>query len=337
MEGWSLLDYFKHDMELRHIPVQVLSGSDQPDRAYRMGAFAFFRKPVEREDLSDSIFKIGTYLDRRKKTLLIVEDQEAERNSLVELLGAEDTETHAVGSGAEALELLKSKPVDCVVLDLRLPDIGGAELIGKIKDEIGLLRLPIIVHTGKALSPEEELELATLSSAVIIKDATSPERILEEVSLFLHRPAQALAARGRKMLENVVQKDAALGGRTVLVVDDDMRNIYALSSILENSDLKVVYATNGRKAIEELESNPRIDLVLMDIMMPEMDGYQAMREIRKMERFRELPIISLTAKAMKGDRERCIEAGASDYIPKPVDPERLLSLLRVWLYSESKS
>jgi CheY-like chemotaxis protein len=302
-----------------------------------MGAFAFFRKPAERTELSDSIFRISSYLERRKKSLLIVEDQEAERSSLVELLSGDDIETRAVGSGAEALELLHQRPFDCLVLDLRLPDITGADLIARIKAEVELQRLPIIVHTGKSLSPEEEEHLKLLSSAVIIKDANSPERILEEVSLFLHRPAQSLAASGRRMLESVVQKDEALGGKTVLVVDDDMRNIYALSSILENSDLNVVYATNGRKAIEELKSNGDIDLVLMDIMMPEMDGYQAMREIRKTEEFKELPIIALTAKAMKGDRERCIEAGASDYIPKPVDPERLLSLLRVWLYTEANA
>jgi CheY-like chemotaxis protein len=251
----------------------------------------------------------------------------------VALLSGDDIETHAVGSGQEALELLKKKPFDCLVLDLRLPDMSGADLLVKIKEGVELPRLPIIVHTGKALTPEEEAHLGSLSSAVIIKDADSPDRILEEVSLFLHRPAQSMAASGRRMLENLVQKDAALGGKTVLVVDDDMRNIYALSSILENSDLKVTYATNGRKALEALDSNPSIDLVLMDIMMPEMDGYQAMREIRKSEKHKDLPIISLTAKAMKGDRERCIEAGASDYIPKPVDPERLLSLLRVWLYT----
>jgi CheY-like chemotaxis protein len=208
----------------------------------------------------------------------------------------------------------------------------GAQLIEKIKEEVGLLQLPIIVHTGKDLSADEETHLSSVTSAIVVKDARSPERIMESVSLFLHRPSEVLGADHRKMLEAVVQKDPTLAGKSVLVVDDDMRNIYALSSILEQNEMKVIFAQNGKKALAELASNPAIDIVLMDIMMPEMDGYQAMREIRKSGRFEALPIIALTAKAMKGDRERCIEAGASDYIPKPVDIERLLSLLRVWLY-----
>jgi HAMP domain-containing protein/CheY-like chemotaxis protein/signal transduction histidine kinase len=332
MEGWALLDFLKHDVGLRHIPIQVLSGSDHPDRAFRMGAFAYLRKPVEREELAESALKIKTFLDRQRTNLLIVEDSEAERASLVELLSGDDVETRAVGTGAEALELLKSGPFDCLILDLVLPDMKGTRLIEQIKSEVGLLQLPIIVHTGKDLSPDEEERLSTVTSAIVVKDANSPERIMESVSLFLHRPSARLGAHHRKMLEAVVQKDPTLAGKTVLVVDDDMRNIYALSSILEQNEMKVVFAQNGKKALGELASNPAIDIVLMDIMMPEMDGYQAMREIRKSERFESLPIIALTAKAMKGDRERCIDAGASDYIPKPVDIERLLSLLRVWLY-----
>ena len=209
--------------------------------------------------------------------------------------------------------------------------MSGMELIERIKSEVGLLQLPIIVHTGRDLSPDEEARLSTVTSAIVVKDATSPERIVEAVSLFLHRPSTGLGVPQRKMLQTVVEQDTALAGKTVLLVDDDMRNIYALSSKLEQLQMNVVFAQNGRMALEELASSPAIDVVLMDIMMPEMDGYQAMREIRKIERFRAMPIIALTAKAMKGDRERCIEAGASDYIPKPVDAERLLSQLRVWL------
>jgi CheY-like chemotaxis protein len=331
MEGWALLDYLKHDIELRHIPVQVLSGGDAPERAFRLGAFAYLRKPVEREDLVRSMLKIQTFLDGGKKNLLIVEDSEIERNNLIELLSGDDVETKAAGTAAEALEILKSGRLDCLVLDLGLPDVGGIELIERIKSEVGLLQLPIIVHTGRDLSPEEEARLSTVTSAIVVKDATSPERIVEAVSLFLHRPSTGLGVPQRKMLQTVVEQDTALAGKTVLLVDDDMRNIYALSSKLEQLQMNVVFAQNGRMAMEELASSPAIDVVLMDIMMPEMDGYQAMREIRKIERFRAMPIIALTAKAMKGDRERCIEAGASDYIPKPVDTERLLSQLRVWL------
>jgi CheY-like chemotaxis protein len=277
------------------------------------------------------MLKIQTFLDGGKKNLLIVEDSEIERNNLIELLSGDDVETKAAGTAAEALEILKSGRLDCLVLDLGLPDVGGIELIERIKSEVGLLQLPIIVHTGRDLSPEEEARLSTVTSAIVVKDATSPERIVEAVSLFLHRPSTGLGVPQRKMLQTVVEQDTALAGKTVLLVDDDMRNIYALSSKLEQLQMNVVFAQNGRMAMEELASSPAIDVVLMDIMMPEMDGYQAMREIRKIERFRAMPIIALTAKAMKGDRERCIEAGASDYIPKPVDTERLLSQLRVWL------
>jgi hypothetical protein len=332
MGGWALLDYLKHDVELRHVPVQVLSGGDDPERAFYAGAFAYLRKPVEREDLAQSLLKIQTFLDRQRKNLLIVEDSDIERKNLIDLLAGDDVETRAAGTAADALEILKSGPFDCLVLDLNLPDMNGTELIERIKSEVGLLRLPIIVHTGKDLGREEEAHLSTVTSAIIVKDANAPEHILEKVSLFLHRPSASLGAPWRRMLETVIEKDPALADKTVLIVDDDMRNIYALSSILEQNRMNVVFAQNGKKGLEELTSNPAINIVLMDIMMPGMDGYQAMREIRKTERLRTMPIIAVTAKAMKGDRERCIEAGASDYIPKPVEPARLLSLLRVWLY-----
>ena len=332
MEGYALLDYLKHNPELRHIPVLVLSGGDDPSRSLRGGAFAYMKKPAEREDLVQALLKIQIFLSRQPKHLLIVEDDHIQRQNLIDLLAGEDVATESAGTAAEALEKLKSKPFDCMVLDLMLPDMSGTQLLERIKSEVGLLQLPIIVHTGKDLSPEEGKHLSALTSAVVVKDATSPEHVVEAVTLFLHRPVAVLGAPLRKMLENISEKGPALSGKTVLVVDDDMRNIYALSSVLEMSQMNVVCAQDGRKAIDELASNPAIDLVLMDIMMPEMDGYQALREIRKMERFNSLPIIAVTAKAMPGDRERCIEAGASDYIPKPVDPVRLLSLLRVWLY-----
>jgi HAMP domain-containing protein/signal transduction histidine kinase/CheY-like chemotaxis protein len=334
MDGWALLDFLKHDLELRHIPVQILSGGDHGARGLRMGAFAYLRKPVEREQVVETLARVKEFVSRQKKALLIVEDNPEECRSLVELLSGEDVETTAVRDGREALEALAGRTFDCMVLDLRLPDMTGFELIDKLKQGHAPPHLPIIVHTGKDLSEEEEQQLGGATSAIVVKDAMSPERLLEEVSLFLHRSASHLPPTQRKILEAVSQKDLTLGGRTVLIVDDDMRNIYALTSVLEQSEMKVFYAQNGRKAIEALETTPGIDIVLMDIMMPEMDGYQAMHEIRKMDLFKSLPIIALTAKAMKGDRERCIEAGASDYIPKPVNTERLISLLRVWLQAE---
>jgi len=334
MEGWALLDFLKHDPELRHVPVQILSGGSNPQRAMRMGAFTYLRKPVDREDLLASLLRIKAFVDRTKKNLLIVEDALEARESLRELLQGEDVTIHLAATGEEAIELLKNQPIDCMLLDLGLPDISGLELIDRIKDEIGLLQLPIIVHTGMELSPEEEERLGQVTSAVVIKDACSPDRLLQETALFLHRPTAGLESSRQRLPERGTLRDPLLQGKTVLIVDDDMRNIYALTTVLEDLDMKVLHAQNGRRAIEVLEATPGIDIVFMDIMMPEMDGYQASREIRKRDQFKGLPIIALTAKAMKGDRERCIEAGASDYIPKPVDTERLLSLLRVWLYAE---
>ncbi|HYE97932.1 MAG TPA: response regulator, partial [Planctomycetota bacterium] len=285
-------------------------------------------------DLVQSMLRIKTFLDRQKKTLLVVEDAAPEREQLVGLLSGDDIETVSTATAAEALEILRSRPFDCLVVDLRLPDMSGFELIDRLRREPSLSHLPIIVHTGKDLSPEEEKELDHSANAIVLKDARSPDRLIQEVSLFLHRSSGGGDSR-RSPVETIALRDPALAGKTVLVVDDDMRNIYALTTLLEETKMNTIFAQDGRKAIEELQNNPSIDLVLMDIMMPEMDGYQAMREIRKVDRFKALPIIALTAKAMKGDRERCIEAGASDYIPKPVDTERLLSLLRVWLYKEA--
>jgi CheY-like chemotaxis protein/HAMP domain-containing protein len=337
MEGWTLLDSLKHDPELRHIPVQILSGGNYPQRAMRMGAYTYLRKPVDREDLTASLRRIKTFVDRTKKHLLIVEDDDQTRASLRELLRGDDVQVSEAATGGAAVAVLKSQPVDCMLLDLGLPDMSGPTLLGRIRDEVGLLQLPVIVHTGRNLSEEEEEELGRVTSAVVLKDVRSPDRLLQETALFLHRPAAGLDSSRRRLPHATPAGDPLLSGKTVLIVDDDMRNIYALTTVLEDLDMKVLHAQNGRRAIEVIDATPGIDIVFMDIMMPEMDGYQATREIRKRERFRHLPILALTAKAMKGDRERCIEAGASDYIPKPVDTERLLSLLRVWLYSESQA
>jgi CheY-like chemotaxis protein len=237
-----------------------------------------------------------------------------------------------VSTGGDALEALKAEPFDCMVLDLGLPDMTGLQLIERIRKELGQVELPIIIYTGRELTKKQETELRRLADTIIVKDVHSPERLLDETTLFLHRVQANLPDTKRQMLEQVRLNDPVLSGKRVLIVDDDIRNIFALTSLLEQHQMEVLYAENGRDAIEMLKDRKDINVVLMDVMMPQMDGYETMREIRRQARFKNLPIIALTAKAMKGDREQCIQAGASDYIAKPVDTEQLLSLLRVWLY-----
>jgi len=331
-DGWTILDRLKYDPRTRHIPVQIISVDEDWQRGMRLGAIDFLTKPATKDALDSALGNLQGFLERGARRLLVVEDDEAQRESIVELIGGPDVETTTVQSGAEAIEALKAGEYDCMVLDLGLPDMTGMELIGKIRNEVGRRRLPTVIYTGKELSRREEAELRTLAEAVVVKDARSPERLLDETSLFLHRDAERLSEPKRRMLEAVRRNDPVLRGRKVLVVDDDVRNIFALTTGLERSQMKVVYAERGRDGLDLLRKEQDIEAVLMDVMMPEMDGYETMREIRKMPQFATLPIIAVTAKAMKGDREKCIEAGASDYIAKPVDMEQLLSLLRVWLY-----
>jgi CheY-like chemotaxis protein/HAMP domain-containing protein/GAF domain-containing protein len=331
-DGWTILDRLKHDPATRHIPVHIISVDENWQRGLRLGAIDFLTKPATKESLGDALTALHEFADRPVKRLLVVEDDETAQRSIAELIGGGDVQTTTVGTGAEALEALQSGRYDCMVLDLGLPDMTGFQLITRVKSEIGLRKLPTIVYTGKQLSKREEAELGRLAESVVIKDARSPERLLDETALFLHRVTARLPEGKRRMLEQLHRSDPTLTGRTVLIVDDDVRNIFALATFLERSEMKVVYAESGRDGIARLQETPEVDVMLMDVMMPEMDGYETMRAIREMPRFRQLPIIAVTAKAMKGDREKCIEAGASDYIAKPVDMEQLLSLLRVWLY-----
>ncbi|MEG4814769.1 HAMP domain-containing protein [Microcoleus sp. K5-D4] len=332
MDGWTVLDRLKHDPSTRHIPVHIVSVEEGRQRSLQLGAIAYLQKPVSREALSKALTDIKGFVERPVKNLLVVEDDEIQRLSIVDLIGNHDVSTTAVGSGAEALEILKSGHFDCVVLDLGLPDMTGFELIEQIKQEATLKSLPLIIYTGKELTRSEEGQLKRMAETIIVKDVRSPERLLDETALFLHRVQANLPEPKRQMLEQLYQTDSTLAGKTVLIVDDDMRNIFALTSMLERHKMEVVYAENGREGIAKLQNTPEINIVLMDVMMPEMDGYETMQAIRNMPQFASLPMIALTAKAMKGDREKCIEAGASDYITKPVDTEQLLSLLRVWLY-----
>lgn len=332
MDGWTVLDRLKHDPSTRHIPIHIMTVEEGQQRSLQQGAIAYLQKPISSEALSQALSDIKRFVERPVKKLLVVEDDEIQRQSIVDLIGNSDVASTAVGTGAAALEALKSERFDCIVLDLGLPDMNGFDLIEQIKKEPNLGYLPIIVYTGKELNPQEETLLRRISDTIIVKDVRSPERLLDETALFLHRVQANLPAPKRLMLEQLQQNDPILANKKVLIVDDDVRNIFALTSLLERYQMQILYAENGRDGIAELQQNPDIDIVLMDIMMPEMDGYETMQAIRQVSQFNTLPMIALTAKAMKGDREKCIESGASDYITKPVDTEQLLSLLRVWLY-----
>jgi HAMP domain-containing protein/CheY-like chemotaxis protein/signal transduction histidine kinase len=333
MDGWAVLDRLKHHPNTRHIPVHIISGIRERQQGLKAGAMAYLEKPVTKEALEASFTKIAQFIDEPVKRLLVVEDDENQRRSMVELIAHEDVEITAVASAKEALEKLGEGKFDCMVLDLGLSGgSNGFELLEKVKSDPAMNEIPIIIYTGKSLSPAEETQLRKFAETIIVKDVKSPERLLDETALFLHRVEARMPEQKRRMLERLHNADAVFAGKHVLVVDDDVRNIFSLTSVLEDHGMVVSFAENGRDGIGKLESTPGIDLVLMDVMMPEMDGYETMRAIRDKPQFASLPIIALTAKAMKGDREKCIAAGASDYITKPVDTDQLLSLMRVWLY-----
>ncbi|HEV2883332.1 MAG TPA: response regulator, partial [Pyrinomonadaceae bacterium] len=331
-DGWTVLDRLKHDPATSHIPVHIITVEEERQRALKQGAFDHVQKPVSHEDLGKAFDEIRDFAERSVRKLLVVEDDDVQRMSVVELIGNGDVKTTAVATGQEALNILKDERFDCMVLDLRLPDMTGFELIEKLQTDLGRYDLPIIVYTGKELTRKEELHLKRVADAIIVKEASSPERLLAETALFLHRVEANLPEPKRRMLEKFHRNDPVLTGRKVLIVDDDVRNIFALTSALEAHNMEVVHAENGQEGIDTLNATPGIEAVLMDIMMPEMDGYEAITAIRQMDEFKQLPIIALTAKAMKADRDHCLQVGASDYISKPLDIDQLLSLLRVWLY-----
>jgi CheY-like chemotaxis protein len=333
MDGWTVLDHLKHHPETRHIPVHIVSGGDGRTTALRAGAVAYVEKPATKEALDEAFSELSSFLERGVRNLLVVEDDEEQRQAVAELVGAgEDVDVTGVGSADEALAALENKRFDCMVLDLKLPDTSGFQLLEKLKQDERFATLPVIVYTGKELTRREETRLKKYADTIIVKDASSPERLLDETSLFLHRVEARLPQAKRRMLEQLHSAEEIFKGKKILIVDDDVRNVFALTSVLESNGMEVLFAENGRDGIETLKRNPDVDLVLMDIMMPEMDGYQTTQAVREMPEFEQLPIISLTAKAMKGDREKSIASGASDYITKPVDTDQLLSLMRVWLY-----
>ena len=332
--GVAVLDQLKNHPRTRHIPVYVCGAGEERIAALRAGAAGFLPRPVGAEALAHAFTDAGEFLDQPARRLLVVEDDEVQRQSIVELVGTgDDVAVTAVGSTEEACQALEDTKFDCIVLDLKLPKTTGFALLDHLKGDERHNATPVIIHTGKELTRREETRLRRYADSIIVKDAGSPERLLDETALFLHRPQSALPPDGRRMLEQLHTVDAVLPGKRVLIVDDDVRNVFALTSALEARGMEVRFAENGREAIESLDADPVVDLVLMDVMMPEMDGHETTAALRADARFGDLPIISLTAKAMKGDREKSIAAGASDYITKPVDIEQLISLMRVWLYA----
>jgi CheY-like chemotaxis protein/signal transduction histidine kinase/HAMP domain-containing protein len=332
MLGWTVLSQLKQNPLTRHIPVQIITLDEDRQHGLARGAFAFVTKPTSTEGVQAALERIKQYAQPRTKRLLVVEDDKAEQLSIRELLGSDDIEIITAGTGSDALDMLREDPADCVVLDLRLPDMSGFEVLEQLRADSKLSDVPVVVFTGRELSAEEDAKLHTMARSIVVKGVESPERLLDETALFLHRVITDLPPEKQRMLERLNSSDEDLVGRTVLLVDDDARNIFALSSVLERRGMRVLTATTGSEAIDLVESTPDLAIVLMDIMMPEMDGYETMQVIREKPYFRRLPIIALTAKAMKGDRQKCLEAGASDYLAKPVNTEQLLSSLRMWLH-----
>jgi len=332
MLGWTVLSQLKQDPATRHIPVQIVTLDEDRHHGLARGAFAHVQKPTTAGGLEDAFARIKDYAAPRRKRLLLVEDDAAERMGVSELLESADVEITTAATGEAALAELHARPPDCVVLDLKLPDMSGFEVLEKIRDDAELRDVPVVVFTGRELSADEDAQLRSMARSVVVKGVESPERLLDETSLFLHRVVADLPPAKQSMLQRLHSSDEDLMKRTVLLVDDDTRNIFALSSVLERRGMEVLTATTGREAIAVLNSRSDVAIVLMDIMMPGMDGYETVHAIRAKPQFRRLPILALTAKAMKGDREKCLEAGASDYLAKPVNVEQLLSALRMWLH-----
>jgi len=332
MDGYEVMKRLKQNHKTRHIPVHFISANDTDIKAFEMGAIGYLTKPVEKKEIDNVFKKIEKIISKPIKKLLVVEDEEIMRKSIINLMKGENIIITDVASGKEAFEKVKEEEFDCMILDLGLEDMTGFELLDMFEKDKIATNLPIVIYTGRELSLEENDKLRSYSKSIILKGARSFERLLAETTLFLHQVESKLPEKKKKMLEKIHSKDDVIEGKTILVVDDDMRNVFAISSLLESYQAKVIVGKNGVDGISKLQENKNIDLVLMDIMMPEMDGYEAMRIIRKDKKYQQLPIIALTAKAMKEDRDKCIAAGANEYLSKPVDKNKLLSLLRVWLY-----
>ncbi|MFL6627589.1 MAG: response regulator, partial [Vitreoscilla sp.] len=331
--GLSVLQFLKDDPRTRHIPVHIVAGEDFSEIALHMGAIGFAVKPTTRDELRQIFQRLEEKGAKKVKRVLVVEDDARQRDSVVHLIKEDDIDIAAVATGAEALELLEDTVYDCMIIDLKLPDMDGSELLERMTVEDICSFPPVIVYTGRNLTREEEARLNKYSRSIIIKGARSPERLLDEVTLFLHTVESKLSAERQTMLRAARNREKVFEGRKVLLVDDDVRNIFALASALEQKGLQVEIGRNGFEALSRLSEMPDIDLVLMDIMMPGMDGLEATRRIRANPKLAQLPVIAVTAKAMKDDQEQCRRAGANDYLAKPIDLDRLFSLLRVWMPS----
>jgi len=327
-----VLGRLKRNPRTRHIPVNVISVDEQNRRGAALGAFTYLEKPVSQEALDGALSHISTFIDRGVRRLLLVEDDDTQRQSIVELVGeGDDVKVTAVATPREALAALERESFDCMIVDLVLPGDDGLGLIEQVRTRSGHRDLPIIVYTGKDLTAEDDERLKKYAQSVILKSAVhSPEKLLADSALFLHRVEARLPDRSKAILESAREAEVSVAGRKVLVIDDDIRNIFAMTSVLEANGLKVLYAENGQSGVETLGREPDIDVILMDIMMPGMDGYETIRAIRANPAHRRKPIFAITAKALKDDRDRCLEAGASDYLPKPVDVTKLLDLIRLW-------
>jgi CheY-like chemotaxis protein len=337
MAGWVVLDVLKHDLATRHIPVNVISGANDDGRGRRMGAIQTLSKPAGLSDLRSMFTGIADFLKPGPRHVLVAEDDANQRQVVKHMIESDDIAITTVSNGEQVLaELAGPTSYDCLVLDLGLPDIDGIDLIERIKDQLQQKSLPVIVHTGRELTAAETERLEALAAAIVLKNAKSPERLLDETALFLHRVANDMPDSARQILSNPKRIDESLEGHTVLLVDDDVRNVFSLGSALKRYGITVLPARDGQAGLDTLAAHPEIGLVLMDIMMPVMDGYEAMRRIRADARWKTLPIVALTAKAMKGDRQKCLDAGASDYVTKPVDMDQLTSVLRVWLASRPR-
>jgi hypothetical protein len=335
-DGWGILEQLKRGLGTRHIPVYVVSTEEECEQAPARGAVASLTKPVAQPQLEDLFDGIAALTARTERTCLLVQGNARERKETAALVGGAEVVIREVRTAREALQVLEAGPMDGAVLDLDLPDGPGLALASRVRRSERNGRIPIVLLGDRDLTAGETRKLETLGRRALTRHVRTPESLVDEASLFLHRPLERLTSAQRAILEGIYSPPAVLGGRTVLVVDDDVRNIFAMTALLERQGMRVLACENGRDAMSTLDSAPGIDIVLMDIMMPELDGYDTMKAIRKIRRFRELPIVALTAKAMKGDREKCIEAGASDYIAKPVDTERLLAMLCAWLLPKGR-
>jgi CheY-like chemotaxis protein len=337
IDGMQVLDQLKHHLRTRHIPVHIITGCDVSESLVplRKGAIGYLTKPVNQEAIDGVFTKIENLLQADIKQVLIIEDDPKTQTAVRSLLKKKDTELTITGTGSAALAHIKERRYDCIILDLHLPDMSGFEWLEHMEKIAGEGAMPpVIIYTAQELTEEENRRLSRLTSSIIIKGAKSPERLLDEVTLFLHSVESTLSADQQEIIRMQHDAQKLLKGRTILLTDDDMRNTFALSKLLKLHGMNVVIAENGRMALEKLKDNNAIELVIMDIMMPIMDGYQAMQAIRAQRALRDLPIIALTARAMPEEQQKCMEAGANDYLTKPVDSERLLTLLRVWLFRQ---